>query len=61
MFNVLFKRLVIRKKIINRLKLMKVNSKFYINSIDIFLENEFVSFNNKNYLILLKKKLTKAI
>ena len=60
MFNALFKRIVIRKSIIKRIKLMKVNLKFYINSIDGFLENEFVSINNKKYLIQLKNSLIKA-
>ena len=57
MFNVLFKRLVIRKSINKRLKLMKQNLKFYIDTIDLFLDNEFVSINNKKYMIRLKKSL----
>lgn len=60
MFNALFKRLVIRKSILKRTKLMKANLKFYIDSINIFSENEFVSINNKNYLIKLKNSLIKA-
>ena len=61
MFNVLFKRLVIRKLIIKRLKLMKADLKFYIDNIDKFLANEFVSIKNKMYLTQLKKRLIKII
>ena len=59
MFNVLFRRLVIRKLIKKRIKLMKADVKFYIDSIDLFLENEFVSINNKRYMIRLKESLMK--
>ena len=59
MFNVLFRRLVIRKSIKKRIRLMKANLKFYIDSIDLFLENEFVSINNKRYMIELKESLMK--
>ena len=57
MFNALFERLVIRKSINKRLKLMKQNLKFYIDTIDLFLDNEFVSINNKKYMSRLKKSL----
>ena len=64
MFNELFTRIVIRKSIgksiIKRKKFLKANLKFYIDSIDTFLENEFVSINNKNYLIKLKNGLIKV-
>ena len=59
MFNVLFRRLVIRKSIKKRIRLMKRDLKFYISSIDLFLENEFVSINNKKYMIELKQSLMK--
>jgi len=60
MFNNIFQRIVIRDNlIINNIKLMKDNIKFYIETIDIFLSNEFVSFNNKNYLTKLKMNLIK--
>ena len=59
MFNVLFRRLVIRKSIKKRIRLMKTDLKFYISSIDLFLENEFVSINNKKYMIELKQSLMK--
>ena len=61
MFNILFRRLVIRKYIINRIKLMKNDLKFYLDAINIFLENEFVSINNKKYLIQLRCRLKKAV
>ena len=57
MFNVLFRRLVIRKININRIKLMKGNVKFFNEAINMFLENEFVSINNKKYLYFLKRRL----
>ena len=59
MFNVLFKRLVIRKYIIKRIKLMKSNINFFVKTIEMFFENEFVSNNNKKYLIQLNMKLRK--
>ena len=59
MFNVLFRRLVIRKSIKKRIRLMKTDLKFYISAIDLFLENEFVSINNKKYMIELKQSLMK--
>ena len=58
MFNVLFRRLLIRKININRIKLMKGNVKFFNEAINMFLENEFVSINNKKYLYFLKRRLT---
>ena len=61
MFNILFKRLVIRKNIIRRIRLMKGDLKFYFTAIENFLDNEFVSINNKKYLILFKQYLNKAI
>jgi len=59
MFNALFKRLIIKNHIIKRFKLMKNNRNFFLNAINKFLENEFVSFKNKNYLQNLKSKLLK--
>ena len=61
MFNVLFKRLVIRKSINKRLKLMKQNLKFYIDTINLFLENEFISINNRKYMLELKQSLMKML
>ena len=61
MFNAIFQRLVIKTSIINRTKLMKNDSKFYLNHINIFLSNDFVSIKNKKILILLKYRLMKAI
>ena len=40
---------------------MKGDLKFYFTAIENFLDNEFVSINNKKYLILLKQYLNKAI
>ena len=59
MFNALFQRIVINFYIIDHIKLMKENIKFYINTIDSFLENEFVWINNKNYLIRMRQSLIK--
>ena len=59
MFNELFKGIVIRKSINKRLKFIKENSKFYLDIIDLFLENEFISFNNKRYMIGLKQSIMK--
>ena len=61
MFNAIFKRLVIKTKIINKTNLMKNDSKFYLSIINLFLSNEFVSNKNKKILILLKDRLMKAI
>ena len=60
MFNKFFESNVIGKKIMNKTNLMKNDTHFYINSIDLFLQNDFVSINNKNYMINLKQKLIKA-
>ena len=40
---------------------MKNDLKFYLDAINIFLENEFVSINNKKYLIQLRCRLKKAV
>lgn len=61
MFNAIFQRLVIKTSIINRTKLMKNDSKFYLSYINIFLSNDFVSNKNKKILILLKYRLMRAI
>ena len=61
MFNAIFQRLVIKTSIINRTKLMKNDSKFYLSYINIFLSNDFVSIKNKKILILLKYRLMRAI
>ena len=59
MFNALFEKLIINMHVIKRLKLMKNDINFFLNAIHKFLENEFVSINNKNYLNNLKSKLEK--
>lgn len=59
MFNILFKILVIKKSIIRKLKLMENDSKFHLEALNIFLENEFVSINSKKYIINLKNNLNK--
>ena len=61
MFNIIFDRLVIRKSIIKKLNLMKGRSKFYYDAINKFLENEFVSIKNKNYMIMIRENLKKMI
>ena len=57
MFNIFFRDFVIGKSILNRTNLLKENTNFYINAIDTFLENEFISINNRDYMIQLKQKL----
>ena len=58
MFNILFRNNVIGRAIINKIKMVKENDVgFFINTIDLFLENEFVSIKNKNYMIDLRNKL----
>jgi len=59
MFNVLFRRLVIRN--LKRIKIIKNDSEFLLNAINSFLQNDFVSNKNKKILILLKYRVMKAI
>ena len=59
MFNNLFNLVVIRKSINKRLNFIKDNSKFYIDIIDLFLDNEFISINNKIYMSRLKQSIMK--
>ena len=57
MFNYFFTDFVVGKSILNRTVLMNDNKEFYLNALNIFIQNDFVSIKNKNYMILLKKKL----
>ena len=57
MFNNFFGNNVIRKSFINKTDSMKNDSKFYINSLDKFIHNDFVSNKNRNYMIQFRQKL----
>lgn len=57
MFNSFFRDFVIGKSLLNKSNLLSENKEFYINTIDLFLVNDFVSIKNKNYMIMLKKRL----
>ena len=50
MVNEIFKRLVYKKKLKNRLYLIKRQHNFFINSINALKNNEFISFKYKKYL-----------
>ena len=50
MVNEIFKRLVYKKKLKNRLYLIKRQPNFFINSINALKNNEFISFKYKKYL-----------
>lgn len=60
MFNVIFEDFVIQTNISDRITSIKDNKKFYLNAIDSFLYNDFISINNKKYMIKLKKKIIKS-
>ena len=57
MFNYIFTRYIIKKSILSNLNLIKNESKFFIEYIDLFLTSDFISINNKDYMIQMKKKL----
>ena len=59
-FNVIFDDLVIQTNVSDRITSIKDNIKFYLNAIDSFLHNDFITINNKKYLIKLKRKLIKT-
>ena len=61
MFNSLLKNLVISDIFMERIHLMKSDLKFYFEIIDMILRNEFVSINNKNFMIKLKDILIKIL
>ena len=57
MFNKFFRDFIIGKCILNRTNLIIDNRDFYIKTINLCIQNDFVSINNKNYMSLLKKRL----
>ena len=57
MFNNRFEDIVIGRSIIDKVNIIKNNKLFYINAIDLFIENDFISINNKNYMNELKTRL----
>lgn len=59
MFNFHFTRFVKRKSVISHLNLIKNESKFFIEYIDLFIKSDLISVNNKAYMIKMKKKLLK--
>ena len=60
MSNALFKRIAILRNINNRILKINKDFNFYLEIIDEFLENEFISNNNKNYLRKTKTNVLKA-
>ena len=60
MSNVLFRRIAIRKNIREKVLLIKDNFNFYLDIIEEFLDNEFITNNNKKYLIQTRKNLIEA-
>ena len=60
MSNALFKRIAILRNINNRILKINKDFNFYLEIIDEFLENEFISNNNKNYLRKTKANVLKA-
>ena len=59
MFNFHFTSFVKRKSVISHLNLIKNESKFFIEYIDLFIKSDLISVNNKAYMIKMKKKLLK--
>ena len=59
MFNCHFKYFVKRKHVKSQVTLIKDETKFFIESIDLFLKSDLISINNKVYMIKMKKKLLK--
>ena len=57
MFNLFFQEHVITKPIIERIYLTKNDIVFYINAIDLFKQNDFISIKNMNFIARLKQKL----
>ena len=59
MLNALFKRIVVRRNIYKKINRIKNDFNFYIDIIDEFLRNEFISIKNKKYLMILREKIRK--
>ena len=59
MLNTLFKRIVVRRNIWKKINRIKNDFNFYIDIIDEFLRNEFISIKNKKYLMILREKIRK--
>ena len=60
MSNALFKRIAIWRNINKRILKINKDFNFYLDIINEFLENEFISNNNKNYLRKTKANVLKA-
>ena len=60
MCNILFRRIGIWRKIIKRVLHIKNNFDFYLDVVDKYLNNEFISNNNKNYLRGTRRNILKA-
>jgi len=60
MSNDLIKRIAIRRNINKRILSINKDFNFYLDIIDEFLKNEFISNNNKNYLRKTKANILKA-
>ena len=57
MFNYLFKDYIRLKSRLDNVDLLKDDIKFYKDTLDLFLENDFVSINNRNYMIQIEQRL----
>ena len=57
MFNYLFKDYIRLKSRLDNVDLLKDDIKFYKDTLDLFLEYEFVSSNNRNYMIQIEQRL----
>ena len=60
MCNILFKRIAIRRNIYKRILQIKDDFNFYFNVIDEYLNSEFITNKNKNYLRITRRNLLKA-
>ena len=60
MCNILFKRIAIWRNIYKRILQIKDDFNFYFNIIDEYLNSEFITNNNKNYLRITRRNLLKA-
>lgn len=60
MFNTLFRRIVIRRNVNRRIKLINNDFSFYIDIIDEFLGNDFITNKNKIYLVNMRNEIIKG-
>jgi hypothetical protein len=60
MFNTLFRRIVIRRNVNRRIKHINNDFSFYIDIIDEFLGNDFITNKNKIYLVNMRNEIIKG-